>query len=100
MFFYFAEVSAVTAVNIALEDADWNQTYEMLKCNDLALAALVSECGQSYHEQLKEIRAERLQEGRLFISTLLSCSLKKNGFFDTGSKRTSDMNLSTKKVKK
>ena len=71
MFFYFAEVSAVTAVNIALEDADWNQTYEMLKCNDLALAALVSECGQSYHEQLKEIRAERLQEGRLFISTLL-----------------------------
>ena len=54
----------MTAVNIALEEDDWQQTYEMLKCSDLALAALVGECAQTYHEQLKEVRSERLEEGK------------------------------------
>ena len=81
----------MTAVNIALEDEDWQQTWEMLKCNDLALAALVTECAESYHEQLKEIRAERLEEGRIRIIWrfwLLNelCELKQRCFSNPAAK--------------
>ncbi|XP_076802630.1 ras GTPase-activating-like protein IQGAP1 isoform X2 [Clavelina lepadiformis] len=57
------QASAVTAVNIALDDDDWEQSYEMLRHTDIALSALVNECAQTYHEQLKEVRNERLEEG-------------------------------------
>nr|XP_018671818.1 IQ motif containing GTPase activating protein homologue isoform X1 [Ciona intestinalis] len=57
------QASAVTAVNIALEDDDWEQTYELLKHNDIALASLTSECASTYHDQLKEMREEKLEEG-------------------------------------
>lgn len=53
----------MTAVNLAIEDEDWEQTYEMLKQPDIALAALTAECAQTYHEQLKEIRTDKIDEG-------------------------------------
>jgi len=62
---FCAEASAVTAVNIALEGDDWEQTYEMLRHTDVALASLTPECAQTYDEQLKEMRAEKLNEGEL-----------------------------------
>uniref|UniRef100_H2Z718 IQ motif containing GTPase activating protein 3 n=1 Tax=Ciona savignyi TaxID=51511 RepID=H2Z718_CIOSA len=57
------QASAVTAVNIALEDDEWEQTYELLKHNDIALASLTSECASTYHDQLREMREEKLEEG-------------------------------------
>nr|CAB3256707.1 IQ motif containing GTPase activating protein homolog [Phallusia mammillata] len=57
------QASAVTAVNIAIEDEDWEQTYGLLRHTDIALASLTMECAQTYHEQLKEVRTENLDEG-------------------------------------
>lgn len=62
--FSLTEVSAVTAVNIALEDDDWEQSYKLLRLPDLGLAYTIPECAQTYHEQLQEIRNEKLEEGK------------------------------------
>ena len=53
----------MTAVNIALEDDEWEPTYEMLKSPVISLTALVGDCAPTYHEQLKEMRNDKREEG-------------------------------------
>uniref|UniRef100_H2Z719 Ras GTPase-activating-like protein IQGAP1 n=1 Tax=Ciona savignyi TaxID=51511 RepID=H2Z719_CIOSA len=67
------QASAVTAVNIALEDDEWEQTYELLKHNDIALASLTSECASTYHDQLREMREEKLEEAYIMFNPSNEC---------------------------
>ena len=53
----------MTAINIALEDDNWEQTYEMLQSTDIALSALIDDCAPTYHEQLREMRSEKVEAG-------------------------------------
>nr|XP_039271363.1 ras GTPase-activating-like protein IQGAP1 isoform X2 [Styela clava] len=57
------QVSAVTAVNIAVEGDDWEQTFELIRHQDLGLSYTIPECAQTYHEQLQEIREDKVEEG-------------------------------------
>jgi len=58
------QASAVAAVNMSLDDPDYEQTYEMLRHQDIAIAALTPECASSYHEQLIDMKREKIEEGK------------------------------------
>ena len=59
----FTEVSAVTAVNIAIEGEDFEQTYGLLQHSDLGLSYTIPECAETYHDQLQEMRNDKIEEG-------------------------------------
>ncbi len=58
------EASAVAAVNMAIDDSEWEECYEMLKHPDLPLTALTFECGSTYYDTFKMIKDEKAQQGR------------------------------------